>query len=325
MTTLFERLLDHERDQILNAAHGELESIAKALGVNYNTLRGERSRWITRTDRPTVTQDQERANIAVPPRLQVVVNKPIAIEQPERWLYATDLHTPHHHEKTVARLVQIATSQDVRTLVIGGDFFDFASASTKHPKTVPMASVQQTLTSGGKLLGFLARYFERIYLVLGNHDQRLAKLVNEADFTFRSVVSAAMGEAPDAPWQDCKVVVSDYPHMLVGPEDTGYVVGHPAKYSDAASSKHLGLVAMKHQRHVLGAHTHLLNRALSPCGKFHVIDPGHCCDVAEIGYHAYSEGFSTFKTWTNGFVYIENGQPFVLSDGWVRWSDYGAE
>ncbi len=318
MSTLLDRLPANQRQALEQAARerGALRPMCEMLDLNFHSIRGALSRS------GFYVEEDTSALVTVPQPIRAWDAKSIQLSLEGQRLYCADLHIPSHSVKMLDRLVRVAKSRQVRTLIVGGDVADFPTAS-KWPKIVPSVGVEQTLDKVGEVLCFLAETFDEIYVVTGNHDQRLCKAVGEP-LTFERVLwSAIAGRRFDA-----KLVASDHTFFYIGDEgdgglETGIVGGHPTFFSQIAA-KTLSEVAMLKHRHVLGSHNHIQGLLWSKCGRYWACDPGAMCEAENTPYHQMGDGISKFPAWKQGMVLLDGNLPTLLADGWTDWQDYGA-
>jgi len=235
------------------------------------------------------------------------------------WAYASDFHSPHHNVAWTKRLAYTLDQRGVDTLVIGGDFFDFAVPS-RHPRTVPAVPLEDGLAVAGKLLRWLAALVDRVVIIPGNHCLRITAALGEP-VEFRRVVGMALcDDWPRDSLGRSKLTITslDYVHITSGGQP--WTVGHPRWFS-AQPGKGVSQVATLKQRHIIGAHNHIVGMVRSACGRYWAIDPGHMTDPSLHAYHRQSDGLSKYPAWSNGFVVVEDGRPTLYADGLVDWPD----
>jgi hypothetical protein len=285
---------------------GRYGDLSEAIAARDYALQG------TQEARSEAIADYE---VAIPDNIDYVTDKPLTLSL-DRWIYATDFHTPLHHREWIKRMVLVARHYDVPDLVVGGDFLDFASVS-KHPKTQRQAGLNDTLRVAGDLLVALAALFERIILLPGNHCRRVANKLDEP-LDFNRLIHAALEGRVSAE----RIITTNLDYLYVGEVETGFVVGHP-RYFEGAGVPGLSKSAIRERRHAIGSHTHATSISWTHDGRFMVIYPGHMSDVDKTPYIQESRGLSKYAEWRNGFVLIDDGIPTLFSDGLVNWQRYG--
>jgi predicted phosphodiesterase len=281
---------------------GTFDDLAQAIGARDNAVASS-------PETPQRTIDAE--SIDVPGNAYSVTTSPLNVSL-DKWLYASDLHCPYHNREWIKRLILVANRHSVDTLVIGGDVFDLGVIS-RYPKVERQSSLNETLRIGGDLLVALGRYFQHIYLLPGNHDNRMAiRLDTPLDFEALIHASIRGRIALD------RFTITNYDYMTVD----NWIVGHPRFYS-SIPARGMAQVAQLQQSNVIGAHNHLVGMMQSADGKYWAIDPGHMSDASLTPYMMQSAKLSRFSAWRNGFVMIEDGRPTLFSNGLVDWGPYG--
>ena len=338
-------------------APGELKAVAADHGLNYDSLRGAvsrtraRARLEDRADQdvdiyqtaPQPTWEALTQSLAVavmdpaaPPApadraLWDLFPAPLApdMEDPltlnlERWAYASDFHAPHYNRTMTYRLAKVLDYHQVGTLVVGGDFFDFATPS-KHPKTVPAVDLERGLAEAGKLLRALASLVDHLYILPGNHCLRVASKLDEPVSFSRVLGMALTDDWPKDGAGRSKITATSLDYIYIGPEGPqGWVVGHPRWFSTVPAKGVSEVATLKH-RNVIGAHNHVVGLARSKDGRYVAIDPGHMTDPYLHAYHRQSDGLSRYPAWAGGFVTVDHSIPTLYSDGLTYWPDYGCK
>lgn len=304
-------IAQHVIDEALAAPHGTMEAIARKYEVPYNTLR-----------RLVSEQRRSASGVYTPfPEPAQLVNVPPLQVDTDTFVYCADLHCPSYSKQTLRRMVTVADALQMDTLIIGGDLFDFSTIS-RHGRAEMQASVDTTIEVAGLVLDTLLDYFARIYILPGNHDDRMIKKLDDI-FSFDKLVRAGVkrGQVSNDVSSDAPIITTDNSYLYVGQEEIGWVCGHPMRYS--RTPVQLSKVAMRERRNVLAAHTHLQSMLYSDDGRYLVIEPGHCLDVANTPYQMRTRGINTYAESTAGFVVVRENRPQLFSDALTDWRDYG--
>lgn len=251
----------------------------------------------------------------LPPNAQLVTEKPLALDF-DTFLYASDFHAPLHNRRMTERLIRVGRQRAVKNLVIGGDLFDFDSLSA-HPKTLATAGLGDTLETAALLLLELAKDFS-IWMLPGNHDERVAKRLNEPTEFARVVWGALKGRQPEHP-----ITITTFPWLYIGPEETGWTVGHPMYFSTVPARMGADVAMLEH-RNVIGAHNHVVGLMQSRCGRYFAIDPGHMTEPELTPYYMKNRGLSKYPRWKAGFVLVRRNIPTLMVDGLTDWQEYAA-
>lgn len=283
-----------ERDRALFEAQSKLGSVASQ-------------------EAPQRTEVPDR--LSIPANVNLVPVRPLTLDL-DSWLYASDFHCPLHDREYTKRLIAVAHTQNIDTLVIGGDLLDFASVSS-HPKTQMQAGLNETLRVAGDLLYALSSCFRRIYILPGNHCRRVAKKLDEP-LAFDMLIHAALRGRVAS---DC-ITTTDYDYLFVGPQETGWVVGHP-RFFEGSGVPGLAKAALRERRNIIGSHTHAMSLSWTHDGRFRVIYPGHMTNANLTPYVMESRGLSKFAEWKSGFVLVNDATVQLFADGLVNWENYG--
>jgi hypothetical protein len=251
----------------------------------------------------------------LPPNAQLVTEKPLTLDF-DTFMYASDFHAPLHNRRMTERLIRVGRQRAVKNLVIGGDLFDFDSLST-HPKTLQTAGLSDTLETAALLLLELAKDFS-IWMLPGNHDERVAKRLNEPTEYARVVWGALKGRQPKHP-----ITITTFPWLYIGPEETGWTVGHPTYFSTVPARMGADVAMLEH-RNVIGAHNHVVGLMQSRCGRYFAIDPGHMTEPELTPYYMKNKGLSKYPRWKAGFVLVRRNIPTMMVEGLVDWQEYAA-
>lgn len=249
--------------------------------------------------------------VDITPAMETVLTAPLHHDDPS-FLYLCDLHIPHHSADMLTRALLIAEKFHVRTLIIGGDVFNFDQLSS-HPHNVPLIDINDELACAGKVLRDLVQGFETVYILSGNHDVRLAKKIDKG-LQLKFVVHAAIGQIQ----LPCALHVSDYAWMTIG---NTWLVGHPARYS-GMGGKVPSAIAQRQQRNVIAAHNHVMGVMQTEDGRFVGIDPGHMTLPNEHAYRQYAMP-GQYSAWTAGFVLVHGDKPWIFNHLLTDWAFWG--
>lgn len=306
-------IAQHIIDEAMQAPYGGMERVAQKHGVPYNTLR----RLVSEQKRQAhgvYTPFPETASLIGTPPLEIPYTDLV---------YAADIHAPLHNRAMLRRMVTVAEYLKLDTLVIGGDLFDLDSVS-RHGRAEMQAGLNATLRTAGAILDTFLDYFERIYILPGNHCQRVAKKLNEP-LSFELLVRSGVkrGQVSLNPDDNAPIIVTENEYIRIGEPETGWIAGHPMRYSRTPVS--LSKAAMRERRGVLSSHTHLQSFMWSDDGKYPIIEPGHLTEPSMTPYVMKSKGLSTFAESKPGFVTVIDNRPTLYGDRITRWEDYGAE
>jgi predicted phosphodiesterase len=209
-----------------------------------------------------------------------------------------DSEIPDHDNEIFAMAVETAARLGVDTLIINGDFID-GSVFSKWAKTVDSGqSFSVELVIAKNTVKEFLKYFRSVYIVSGNHDNRLAIATNGQIW-----LGMFMDDIPG-------LNVSQYSFLNMNTPNGEWLICHPRNYSKIPLSTARDIAASK-LKHVLVAHNHHLSVGHDRSGKFWVVDGGCCRDPLKTQYKAMT--VTTHPEWIPGFVVIRNGVPIIIS------------
>lgn len=193
-------------------------------------------------------------------------------------------------------------------MIIGGDFFNFDALSQYDPKQTD-AGLEREYAEGLAVMRVVLETFDRVIYIWGNHDSRMHKALG---FKMRfaeamKMVFGALGEEAMA-----KIEFSNLDHCIIRSGDEEFYVCHPANYSSVplnAARK----IANKMNMNVITAHSHHCAVGFAEDGKKIIMEAGGLFEKSKT---AYLQRSTTFPTWTQGFVVIQDGRPQLHSPRW---------
>lgn len=94
-------------------------------------------------------------------------------KNPNKDLLIADVHYPFHHKELLAQTLD--ENKDAQNVWIAGDWFDFYSKS--HYRKHISIDFKTEFREGYSGLWKLSSKFERIYLIMSNHDMRFTKWI----------------------------------------------------------------------------------------------------------------------------------------------------
>lgn len=245
------------------------------------------------------TEDEER--------FRIELDRPLHFEGDI--MVTADWHIPLYDPQYVNEMIQVARQEDLRTLCIAGDFFNFDALSQYDPKQSD-AGLERELNEAVAVLRVLLESFDSIYYLWGNHDARMHRALGFA-LQFREAMTMVFGilgaEALD------RVIFTNLDHMWVdaGSENAWYIC-HPKNYASVPLNNARRL-ASKFNANVITAHSHHCAVGYGPDGEKVVAEIGGLFDKSKT---AYLQRTTTFPTWQQGYAYLKNGVLNVTSPGW---------
>ena len=227
------------------------------------------------------------------------------------WTIICDVHAPFHSAEYLNKTILISEGFKSRRLLVAGDLFDMSFAKYwARMEGEPLTTLEDEAEAVKQVVRFLD-YFDEIYLIRGNHENRVTR-VTEAKIQAQSIVRLLTAEIFDR-----KFTYSCYDKAFVGDD---WLVVHPKSYSQISASVATRM-AEKFHRHVLNAHGHFQAMRWDRSGKFMGIDLGGLFDVEKIAYCSLST--TTHPSWNQGFAVLKNNHIYLFGEhtDWDLWAD----
>jgi hypothetical protein len=235
-------------------------------------------------------------------RFEFGLEKPLELKG--NWAVTADWHVPLYDAKLVNEFLDEAS--DYSNLLIAGDFLNGDSLSQYYPKQ-KSAGIEKELSEAQALMEILCSNFSRIVFTLGNHDYRYTKAAE-----YREPFVESMTEVfKDVPRHGCKLVFSNLDHCYITSNKERYFIAHPSTYSKSPLNNPLAIAEIK-KCHVLAAHTHHCAMGWDPSGAYVVGELGGFFNIQQT---EYLQGTTTYPNWCNGYWFITNGKPYMISHG----------
>lgn len=213
-------------------------------------------------------------------------------------MVAGDFQVPFFHYEASEKLLAVAQKLNIKTLTIGGDFFD-----VPYWSRFDVTAYQHKLNwdtdkrLGRELLAAFAEWFDLIYIVADNHFRRALR---KLDFksSMRGLYGDVVGEALEE-----KIIASDYPIAEINKK---WLVIHPAAYRQLKLSLASDL-AMKYRKNCFNFHGHLAAKGFSKYGDYIIVD-GAC--MTDAALHEYVRDHPTaHPDWNVGFYALKDNWP----------------
>lgn len=220
-------------------------------------------------------------------------------------LIVSDLHCPFFSPEWVCRALGVAKAQGIRKVIIAGDVLDgksiscFKCADKSHTLQMEFTAVRQIL------MAFLEQ-FDDVYLLTGNHDERVARFT-EQQFTLSYLYQHIL--------PDKRLHVSEYAYCIVNDDIR---VTHPYNYSSVPGSVPRGL-ASKYLQHIVMGHTHRVAVTYDASGKYLSCEIGGLFDASKFDWINLKDNRA--PSWNNGFAIVKDGIITVFHEHtwWDSW------
>lgn len=198
-------------------------------------------------------------------------------------------------------LLKVAQHAGIKTLLIVGDWVNM-DAFSKYEHIVPPVPFEVEMRASVSLMARYAGWFDVIWLALGNHEQRLMKLLRGdwSNSILARLLSASCG----------KLRITPYSHIVVHSGGQVWRCTHQRNYSKLKGRVGDEL-AQKYQCNIVSHHQHHAGKIMDRWGRYVVIDNGGIHDAAKMAYVGLVD--STSPTMTKGFTVIMNGTGHLIT------------
>lgn len=210
------------------------------------------------------------------------------------WIVCSDLHIPYHHPPSLASMVEVADLLRVKNLCIAGDIIH-ADIISRYDKAGKQTAISTELISCGRILHTLGKFFDKIWIITGNHDRRLEKMVaswrstpggSQALDVIAKILDVE-GNADDIAYGIFEHFFSNekvkiYPLSSLTINDTWKVI-HPGSCSRVPPQTERRLVS-KFRMSVIGGHNHLVGFGFDDSGQDIAANIGHLSDDTKFRY-----------------------------------------
>lgn len=233
-----------------------------------------------------------------------VAESPVKLPDPVRVvgdaLGLFDIHAPAHLADWLNRVIVLARSWGIETVVLGGDVIDWQSLSAFGNDTDITASKEIAATR--QLVTAIKRNFRQVVEFDGNHEKRIN----------RATASRLLSDSVARLWLDYNdnVTYSDYEwcEVISGGEPFRFV--HPGNYSGRAATVATDLCDI-YECHCVCGHDHVWGMARNRSNRYWGIDAGVCSDEDRVAYKR--KRMTRHPKWQVGACIVKDGVPILLS------------
>lgn len=219
-------------------------------------------------------------------------------------LVTCDWHIPLHDPIMVNNVINKAHEENIKTLVIGGDYWDMTSYShfAPHQREAPFEVERST---GLEIMDALTDTFDEILVFWGNHDWRFMR-INEFKFSFK--YGMEMLFQPLGKKKLAKLTFSNLDHMYLE-QFKEFRFNHQTNFSKIPLTVPRTL-AQKYHCSIITAHSHHCAMGVALDGENIIIEGGGLFDkkVTE-----YIQKTTTHHDWVQGYTMFKNGIPTLFS------------
>ncbi len=218
----------------------------------------------------------------------------------EPTLIISDTHAPYQNKRLLMAAFEIARERHVQQFVHAGDLIDGASYNTQAKNEI-VPPIETEIEHARSILYTAKRFFERPFLIPGNHDMYYTK---KEKITFQHFINTVVLAGK----YQKSFVITDYDYIYYG---DFAVIGHLTNGYDMVAGKVAANLAVKYNRHALVGHDHLHGHMQAENGKMG-ISIGASFVPGSFAYKARS--YNTFPHSQLGFVIIQD-RKISLFDG----------
>ena len=235
-------------------------------------------------------------------RFEYGLDKPLQLKGD--WAVTADWHVPLYDARLVNEFLQEAV--DYNNLLIAGDFLNGDSLSQYYPKQ-KSAGIEKELSEARNLMEILCANFKNVVFLKGNHDYRYTKSAEYRESFVDSMKQVFDGIDKSG----SKLVFSNLDHCYLTSNKQKYFIAHPTTYSKNPLNNPLAISEIQ-KCHTLTAHTHHCAMGWDASGEFIIGELGGFFNIAQT---EYLQGTTAYPNWCNGYWFITNGKPNMVSLG----------
>lgn len=192
-------------------------------------------------------------------------------------LVIADLHVPYQNAEWVERVSELALAWGVDDVLLAGDALDMYALSTYERESNP--TLEDEIEAWREFEDAMLAYYKRLIWMMGNHEYRLGRKIDNAITTAQMVAGVFVDPAN----REKVEVVNSYSVnvSLPGPDALiDWRIEHP-KSAGAGVAVNL---AVHHRLNVAVAHTHHASTSRDPSGTYFGVRIGASADHNRMSY-----------------------------------------
>lgn len=250
-------------------------------------------------------------------RLDVPKIKLMPMVQANELIVTGDWHVPTSNWEYLETMCEFAgrhMRKGARRLALVGDLFNFDAISS-YDHVAPSVSVNHELNAAEAILDYVMDVFDEVYFTMGNHDQRLTKLmagtfgVERLTRLFVKHIDSGRFKATDLRQME---TVSGGKHWRLT---------HQRNYS-----RNKGIVAaqlcLKYQTNIISHHEHHTGLGRDVFNRYTWVNNGMMGDYEKMSYVMDADSISPVMC--TGFTFLRNGTanlltPYPTMTDWDMW------
>jgi hypothetical protein len=211
-----------------------------------------------------------------------------------------DVHAPTFDKKLATQVKTVGEALNIDTLLIVGDLINADCFSTYEHPLYPLPFTAE-ISAAEKLIADWAGHYQRILMVMGNHDKRLLKKLGgsfAADWLGR-ILDAGHG----------RFTVSAYSHIKITSGGEVFRATHQRNFS-RIPGRVGNQLAQKFQCHMITFHEHHLAAMMDDYCRYSVIN---CPGLMEENQLGYTMDDNTSPRMAKGFCVLVNGTAHLIT------------
>jgi predicted phosphodiesterase len=273
------------------------QQVAEFYGMSYGAAAGLIWRY---------EQTLKGAPAEKPQLFNINLGAPLRLEGD--WLVVSDVQCPTVDLDMARLVVPVAEKRGLRQLLIDGDFIN-ADWLSGYPVLVPVPSAQMEIKAAAYLIEEWLRWFDRIVLLPGNHEDRYLK-ANSGNLDMVQLVGLFTSSN--------RVQVSQFDHCWIEAASGRWLVTHGKHYS-LNQLVVADQYAQKYQANVIVGHQHHLAMGWDRWKRFMVVDNGGLFDPLKMAY--VSMRASKMPGMMPGFTALVGGYPTLYGkEPFTNWA-----
>lgn len=240
---------------------------------------------------------------------------PLTVKGSLLWL--SDIEIPFHYHQFLNNSIDLALAYGIKQCVLGGDILHLEAFS---PFPGADTNAGEEITEIEEYLPMLIEPFEKLYWLMGNHDDRALRVM-ERKIKVEQVMRLFVSPKTHQKFHQ-RVTISDYYWMYAGYE---WQLEH-AKNNRMMPASTAKALAEKFHKNIVMGHTHVWGQVQDVSGQFTAIESGCCVDTERLAYPNLRHSTRT-KMQNGSVLLIDTGRmytPMLLSPTrtdfeWEKW------
>lgn len=309
MTSWWQTPIDGETPEEYLKTHGEITNDGQMAAVLSEFTGMDISVAAVRQKRQALGINKPKCGVRFIQSTRPKRNKPLIIHT-DNALVITDIHAELQDAEWLERVVDFAVAHGIKICVVGGDLIDLDALSSFTPAIGSVGETPATtdgeLGAASAIIATLLMVFDEVYILLGNHEERLARKLGNLTIQFIGKLLGADGN---------RAIVSEY-HWCIIEDANGkqWRITHPRDAS-GISVRVAARLADKYRMNVVAAHGHDWGCVVSPSG-YYAAASGMMADPERIDYTTLVDNVRPFMS--QGAWALVDGEPVLLHPEWAK-------